>query len=226
MEDWVSLREFARRRGVTLHAVQRAIATGRVSGTAVRRSTDGRITGIEANQATAQWNASTDPIQAARTTSTLERAVAMTAPAPALAVAAPAPETQPARQLEIGEARDPGPGKGGAADEPKDRDPNGYYAARADRERYAAKQAELDYHRALGNLVSTEDLRRVAERRYRAMRDALLAIPDQVAPILAAEKDPLVVRERLDDVIKKALHELSSAARAEVARGAEERMGA
>ncbi len=70
VEEWVSLREFARRRGVSLQAVQKAIASGRV--TAVRRADSGadgqpgRITGIEVNQAAAQWNRNTDPNEAAK----------------------------------------------------------------------------------------------------------------------------------------------------------------
>lgn len=62
--DLVSLRQFARGHGTTLAAVQRAIETGRI--TAVVRASNGRILGVYAAQAAAQWRANTDPAQAAR----------------------------------------------------------------------------------------------------------------------------------------------------------------
>lgn len=70
VEEWVSLREFGRRREVSLQAVQKAIASGRV--TAVRRAEPGpegqpgRILAIEVNAATQQWNRNTDPTEAAK----------------------------------------------------------------------------------------------------------------------------------------------------------------
>lgn len=70
VEEWVSLREFARRRGVSLQAVQKAIASGRVA--AVRRADPGtagqlgRILAIEVSAATQQWNRNTDPTEAAK----------------------------------------------------------------------------------------------------------------------------------------------------------------
>jgi hypothetical protein len=70
VEEWVSLREFARRRGVSLQAVQKAIASGRV--TAVKRADPGpegqpgRILAIEVTAATQQWNRNTDPTEAAK----------------------------------------------------------------------------------------------------------------------------------------------------------------
>lgn len=62
--DLVSLRQFARGHGTTLAAVQRAIETHRI--TAVVRASSGRILGVYAAQASAQWKANTDPAQAAR----------------------------------------------------------------------------------------------------------------------------------------------------------------
>ena len=65
MADWISLREYSRRRNVTLGAVQKAIASGRV--TAVRRDDKGRLVAIDAELATQQWSTNTDPDLALRT---------------------------------------------------------------------------------------------------------------------------------------------------------------
>ena len=84
VEEWVSLREFARRRGVSLQAVQKAIASGRV--TAVRRADagpegqPGRILGIEVNAATQQWNRNTDPTEAAKSGKVIPAPAAVQAP--------------------------------------------------------------------------------------------------------------------------------------------------
>lgn len=207
MQAFVSLREFARQRGVRLAAVQKAIESGRV--TAVRRSESGRLTGIDLIAGTEQWNARTDPTQAARSNTVLGAPAGASAELP----------------LEAGLPAAASPDVSTAAPKPGD-EKDDYYRHRARKEEFAAHQAELDYMKAIGLLVSADEVRQVTERRYRTIRDAVLAVADQEAEILAAEKDPLVVRDRLMRAIKKALHELSDAARAGAAQGAEERVGA
>src|SRR4051812_5004703 len=64
VEEWISLREFSRRREVSLGAVQKAIASGRV--TAVKRHASGALDAIEYHAATQQWNTNTDVDQAMR----------------------------------------------------------------------------------------------------------------------------------------------------------------
>jgi hypothetical protein len=101
-----------------------------------------------------------------------------------------------------------------------------YYEHRAKREKFQAETAELDYLKAIGRLVSVDELRQVRSERYRAIRDKLLNIPDRVAAILAAQSDPAVVHTELTKEIKRVLHELSDDARAELARGTAERVAA
>ena len=143
-EEWISLREFARRRGVALSAVQKAIETGRV--TAVRRDSAGRLEAIEHQRASEEWNANTDPVQAARTGKVLETP---SAPAPTLAVQATRELAEPESQN--ADASDP--------IAVSDKDPHGYYKARAEREQHQAKLAELELLQELGRLV---DVRRCA----------------------------------------------------------------
>lgn len=295
VEEWVSLREFARRRGVSLQAVQKAIASGRV--TAVRRADPGpdgqpgRITGIEVNQATAQWNRNTDPNEAAKSGKVIPAPdaqaseviaspaapIATTAqpslldPAPMVADAPetpgapaggsddqapgtrpadatpnPAPETvaaaavglngkpdsrppsrhdaPPGREaLAAGDALDAGtPGVSISAtsnesaktdtaiEAPPDAPANSeYYAHRAKREEFSAKTAELEYFQKIGVLVPAAGVRKAAFDAGRQLRDKLLGIPDRVAPLLAAERDPVRVHAALTTEITRTLHELT-----------------
>lgn len=205
-EEWVSLREFARRREVALSAVQKAIDSGRV--TAVKRDARGRLQAIEVRQASIEWDTKTDPVQAARSGQVLGGTVA-----------------QPGGQLPLDEAPATVP-TSAQPDSPAAGQQDSYYAARAKREEFNAKEAELKYLQTIGALVSAEEMRTISARRYRALRDAFLAVADQEAPILAAEKDPVAIRERLRRAFNKVLHELADDARAEAARGDTERLAA
>lgn len=200
MAEYISLRRFGKLRGVALSAVQKAIRDGRV--TAVKRDGD-RIVGIDPVLATEQWNARTDPAQAARSGQVLGGSLGLDLGA----IAEKQAEPEPAK--------------------PRDgEDPHGYYAARAKREEHQAALAELELLEQLGKLVSVDDLREVVGRRYRAMRDKILNIPDRVAAILAAEKDPARVHAALTAELKRVLHELSDDAGAEAAEGIAERVAA
>ena len=223
MEAWISLREFARQRGVTLAAVQKAIASGRV--TAVRRDANERISGIELHRATAQWNAMTDPAQSARSTQSLELSLAASSSMPTAGAAAAPGASQPAAAPSEAQPA-PSESPAMAAPDVADRDPHGYHAHRAEREKFEAKKAELAYLEAIGALVSADEVRTLGARRYRAARDAILAVPDQEAAILAVERDPVVIRERLMVALRKALHGLADEARTEAAGGTAERMAA
>jgi hypothetical protein len=198
-EEWISLREFARRRGVSLMAVQKAIESARV--TAVRRDGD-RLVGIEVHQATAQWNANTDPAAAAKTGKTLDLTPDQSAVSPDAEKGADTEQPAP------------------------DKDPHGYYQARADRERHQAKLVELELAREMGLVIPAEEQRQVSARRYKAIRDGFLNMPDRIAAVLAAERDPARVHAALTNEIKRVLHELSDDARTEVTRGAAERVAA
>jgi hypothetical protein len=191
--------------------VQKAIESTRV--TAVKREGD-RLVAIDLVEADKQWLANTDPDQASRTRG-ITAAPEGSSPAAGPSTAAEHAPDAPRRDEP---AAMPPPGEQG-----KD---FGYLEARAKREQFQAKQAELDYLEAIGELVPKAELREAASRRYRAIRDKLLNIPDRLAPILAAQTDPARVHTELSKEIKQVLHELSDDARAEAARGATERVAA
>ncbi len=219
VEKWVSLREFARNRDVTLAAVQKAIESGRV--TAVKRKENGRLCAIDLIAGTAQWNGNTDVDQAARAGAPLFAQVNDSAPVNGLQVAA----------VYRDEGREPvGPGSdtaGAASSSPgaQDKDPHGYLEARADKERAQAKRAELDYLERVGELVSVTQVREQEFAVFRKLRDNLIAIGDRLAPRLAAETDPVRVQHMISEEIRKALHELSRALGVDAAGGAGERPG-
>jgi hypothetical protein len=59
-------------------------------------------------------------------------------------------------------------------------------------------------------LVSVEEVRRTTFEAFRAVRDALEAIPERLDARLAAESDPAVAREILRAELRKVLADLSS----------------
>jgi transcriptional regulator with XRE-family HTH domain len=85
-----------------------------------------------------------------------------------------------------------------------------YYRGRAVRETYRAKLARIQFERESGLLVSVEEVRRTTFEAFRAVRDALEAIPERLDARLAAESDPAVVREILRAELRKVLADLSN----------------
>jgi hypothetical protein len=198
-DGYVSLRRFAELRDVNLSAVQKAIASGRV--TSVLREND-TLVGVHQVQGMAEWDANTDPVESARNgrTAATEPGGAIEAP-PASSSTPPAPDAPPSSNQT-------------------------YLDARARREEFEAKSAELAYLKEVGLLVSAAEAREVSYRRYRTLRDKLLNIPDRVSTILAAERDPVTIHRLITDELKRVLNELSDAARSEAAGGDSERLAA
>lgn len=211
MADWVSLREFARRRGVVLGAVQKAIATGRV--TAVQRDAKGRLCGIDADLATQQWNSNTDPELAMRTgtivpppddeTPTRRDAQRVVDDAPdsfdPSGVESPAPRAQ-----NVGREQTASP-DGGTTD--------GFHADRAANEKLKRVNGELDLAERLKKLGLTEEFRRAAMEAARATQSALMRLPERLSPLLAAETDPVRCRALLEHELRAALDGLAAHAR-------------
>jgi len=81
--------------------------------------------------------------------------------------------------------------------------------ARAAKETFAAKMAQLKYEQASGKLVRIEDVKRAASSTSRVTRDLLLTIPNRLAPILASETDINKINKLLTQEIRQALESLS-----------------
>lgn len=86
-----------------------------------------------------------------------------------------------------------------------------YRLSRSIREAYAARLAKLEYERKAELLVEAAQVQAEAFGRARVVRDSILAVPQRVAAILAAETDPAKVQILLADELRKALENLAGA---------------
>ena len=84
-----------------------------------------------------------------------------------------------------------------------------YASARTMREAYKAKMAKLDYEEREGKLVDATQVKEQAFQTGRMVRDGVLAIPDRMADVLAAETDPAKVRQLLVTELELVLVKLS-----------------
>ena len=182
----MSLRGYARHRGVSLRAVQKALKSGRISA-----REDGRL---DADVADANWASNTAP-----------RPQPASRPTKATAnPAQPAAAPQSAHHHAVTPipAREPN-------EPPRLESGLEYSKARAVRESYLARLAKIDFEERTEKLVSADEVRVTSFNRFRQFRDGMLNIPDRLAAVLAAESNPRQVHELLATEIRKALTEFS-----------------
>jgi phage terminase Nu1 subunit (DNA packaging protein) len=72
-----------------------------------------------------------------------------------------------------------------------------------------ANMREIKEAEAKKLLVSARDVELEAFARARQLRDAILAIPDRIAPIIAAETDEHTVRQTIDTELRNVLRDLA-----------------
>lgn len=84
-----------------------------------------------------------------------------------------------------------------------------YSMARASKETYAAKTAQVKYEQLTGSLIEKDEVARAAKIVGGNLRNALLNLPNKLAPIVAAETDVVQVKHLLDKEIKSILKALS-----------------
>jgi hypothetical protein len=209
----VSLREASRRLGVALAALQKAIATERV--TCVRWEGDRRV-GVEWPTVREEWARNTDPSEAAKNGKLWVPAAARDeitpemGPAGAELPASGADARGPAKDLAAagnsgGQADTPGDLVDAAADAaPAAGEGGTYHHHRARREEYDAELKRLELERQRGRLVAIEDVERAAFDEGRLLRDNLLRIPDRLATTLAGEADPIKVHALLARELRSA----------------------
>lgn len=80
-----------------------------------------------------------------------------------------------------------------------------YSQSRAVKEAYQARIARLQYEEMTGQVVRSSSVKAEAFRRARMVRDQILAVPDRLAPVLAAEGRAREVHRLLMDELRKAL---------------------
>lgn len=207
MADWISLREFARRRDVTLQAVQKAIATNRITAAAVRRDDTGRLRAIDADQAAIDWHRNTDPELALRTGTVIPpppASVVLANPDIGIPISAGAPPDVVAPQLVLPAAD--------ASPVPPPLEDDSFRRDRAENERLKKVNAELDLAERLKLLVPMKDVRRVAFESSREIHDTMIRLPDRLAPLIAAETDPVKIHALMTHEIRGALNALAERA--------------
>lgn len=81
--------------------------------------------------------------------------------------------------------------------------------AKAARETYEARIAEFRYRKMKGELVDAAEVKREFATAARHVRDGLLAMPDRIASIIAAETDPDRVHQLMIEEIEQTLTALA-----------------
>ena len=172
-------REYARHRGVSLGAVQKALRAGRIDANADKK--------IDAAVADREWDVNTDASRIA--VSAVE--VATPLAQKEISFAAPAGEEadKPAAEELTG----------------SDKSASEYRENRSKREYYVAAKHQLEYEQLLGQLINVDDAKRIAFTSFRAIRDSVLNVAARIKDQLAAETDPHVCEELLDRELSAAL---------------------
>lgn len=184
----VSLRAYARHRGVSLGAVQKAIKSGRIQKTAAGQ--------IDSEAADVQWERNTAP----RPSGQQQKPVASSEAA--------RPPNLRTRTVEM--ASTEGHSDSGKNDLPAAGSLE-YSRARAVRENYNARLAKLEFEMRTGKLVSRDEVQVSAFNKFRQFRDQMLNIPDRVSAMLAAETESAKVHRMLGTEIRKALNDFADA---------------
>ncbi len=81
--------------------------------------------------------------------------------------------------------------------------------AKTERETYLAKQAKLDYYKAIGKVVLADTVNKRAFEVGRRVREQLFTIPNRIAGVLAAETDQEKVYQVLMGELQQALEALT-----------------
>ncbi len=176
----LSQRAYARHRGVTHRAVQKAIKAGRITTNA-----DGTI---DPTRADSEWVLNTDP--ASSTGHELDEQDEVGEA-----------ETRP-RQ---GRQR---PSRRNGTSEPPTT--GGYLASRAVREAYRARREKLAFERESGSLVRVEEGRAASFVAGRRIREHLLTLADRVAPVVAGLSDGRECHRVIADEVNRLLAEIQA----------------
>ena len=172
-------REYARHRGVSLGAVQKALRAGRINANADKK--------IDAAVADREWDVNTDASRIA--VSAVEVATPLAQKEISFAAPAGDEADKPAAEELTG----------------SDKSASEYRENRSKREYYVAAKHQLEYEQLLGQLINVDDAKRIAFTSFRAIRDSVLNVAARIKDQLAAETDPHVCEELLDRELSAAL---------------------
>ena len=174
----LSIRGYARHRGVSHTAVQKAIAAGRIT-----KGSDGLLNPTTVDR---QWNSNTDETKSRNSVS-----------GNPIRRRRPGDPSLPASSVPFNKGQT-GPS---AAD-------LSYIKSRAVREGYSARLAKLEFELRSGSVISADVVRVTAFNLARRCRDMLLNIPDRISPIIAGCSDSSEVHRLLTAEIQRVCAEL------------------
>jgi hypothetical protein len=183
MGELITQREYARRRDVSPAAVCKAIKTGRI------RLIYGKI---DPDLADREWAANTNGGQALRSAAIAAGATIASGGAPLGGSGG-------------GDGSEPGPPGAGPPSNGID-----YGQQRALHESYRARTAELEFKMRAGEVVDAERVRAIWFNNARRARDMILAIPDRLAPIVAAEGDRFEVHRIMLEEFRRVCDQIAS----------------
>ena len=172
-------REYARHRGVSLGAVQKALRDGRITANEEKK--------IDSAVADRDWAINTDASRIA--VSAIEVAAPLAQKEISFAAPAGGEADRPAGEELTG----------------NDKSASEYREHRSKREYYVAAKHKLEYEQLLGQLINVDDARRIAFTSFRAIRDSVLNVAARIKDQLAAETDPHVCEELLERELSAAL---------------------
>ena len=211
MSELIGIREAARRLGVSDTAVHKAIKAGRVT-VAGRTDTPAARPLVEWPKVEQDWNRNSDAMKRTHVggSGKSERRKEYAGNGPAVAPRATRAEV-------LGEVSSSGMGgdDGGGPVAPGVSGPS-LAQSRAIREAYLARQAKLDYEKSVGKVIDADQVKVQAFKSARSAREALLTLPDRLAPILASCTDVQEVHrlllEDIERTCKKIAEEAAKAA--------------
>ena len=172
-------REYARHRGVSLGAVQKALRAGRISANEEKK--------IDSAVADREWDVNTDASRIA--VSAIEVAAPLAQKEISFAAPAGGEADRPAGEELTG----------------SDSNASRYRESRASREFYVAAKQKVEYEQLLGQLINVDEAKRIAFTSFRAIRDSVLNVAARIKDQLAAETDPHVCEELLERELSAAL---------------------
>lgn len=203
-----SIRELARRVGVSDTAIHKARKDGRIPPHMFGVKPSGRVYVLDLGEAEALARSVLSLSHGAGKRRADKAAAAPQAPT--RAKPAPKPARAPEPQDSAPQAPPaPPPAQEEAAAEPMN--PGAYQKARAMREVYQAKLNKLKYDQESGALVSRDEMKAALFAAGRQLRDSLEQMPARLSPQLASEDDQHVISMMLAEEIKQALQELAHA---------------
>ncbi len=206
MSELIGIREAARRLGVSDTAVHKAIKAGRVTVAGRTEKSDRPL--VAWPQVQDDWLANSDSSKRSHVGGT------GTSPARVKYAGKSKPEKQLPTSDKPDEIETPRAVVGGDTLNSSQGMGPTFAQSRAVREAYQARLAKLEYEERIGKLVDAAEVKVRAFKMARSARDALMTLPDRMAPILASSTDVIEVHRLMTEDIERLCRRIADEAAA------------